>query len=490
MAEQSLKDKTVKGVGWSAIDSIAGQGVTFLVGLVLARLLSPHEYGLIGIVTIFITVLNAIVDSGFSNALIRKKDVTEDDYNTMFLTNMALSIAMFLLLFACADIIAYFFEREELVPLTRVMGLLVIINALSITQYTMLQKKLDFKTKTKASLLSAVSSGIIGIVMAYMGCGVWSLVGQQVSKQSIYTIYLWMSNRWWPVLRFSIDSFKYMWGYGCKLLTSSLLNNIWNELYQVVVAKFYTPAMLGQYTRSRQFALIFSQNLTQIVQRVSFPVLAEMQDDKQRLVAAYRKVIKVTMFITAMCMLSLGAISEPLIYCLIGPKWHLAATFLPLICITLSLYPLHAINLNMLQVQGRSDLFLKLEIVKKIVGIFPLCVGIFIDIYWMVASSIVTGIIAFFLNSHYSGRLIGYSSFAQLRDISTSYGIAIIVSVFIYFLKYLPLSYYMILPIQIAIVFAVGATIIFFSKMEETVEIRGMIEIYSNKLLKKKKNGI
>ena len=183
MAEQSLKDKTVKGVGWSAIDSIAGQGVTFLIGLVLARLLSPDEYGLIGVVMIFVTVLNAIVDSGFSNALIRKKVVLGEDYNTMFITNICVSFAMYLILFFGAGAIAHFFGRDELITLTRVVGIVVIVNALSITQYTILQKKLDFRTKTKASLISAIVSGVIGVVMAYADFGVWALAGQTISKQ-------------------------------------------------------------------------------------------------------------------------------------------------------------------------------------------------------------------------------------------------------------------------------------------------------------------
>lgn len=482
MAEQSLKDKTVKGVGWSAVDSIAGQGVTFLVGLVLARLLSPDEYGLIGVVMIFITVFNAIVDSGFSNALIRKKETTQDDYNTMFLTNMVLSCLMYVVLFLGAHAIARFFGRVELVSLTRVVGIIIIINALSITQYTILQKCLDFKTKTRASLFSAIASGIIGIGMAFGGCGVWSLAGQQISKQLIYTVLLWLSNKWFPNLTFNRNSFKYMWGYGWKLLASGLLNNIWNELYQVVVAKFYTPATLGQYTRGNQFAQIFSQNLTQIVQRVSFPVLAEMQDDKKRLVSAYRNVIKVTMFVTAVCMLSLGAMAKPLIYCLIGPQWDQAASFLPLICISMSLYPLHAINLNMLQVQGRSDLFLKLEIIKKVISIIPIVIGVFIDIYWMVASSIFTGIIAFFLNSYYSGRMINYSSAMQLKDISTSYLFATALGVSLYLIQFIHLPYFVILLIQLSLLCVVLFVVFRCSNLDEVKEIKGMAEVYFHKL--------
>ena len=286
--------------------------------------------------------------------------------------------------------IAKFFDQPQLIGLVRVMGLLLFFQALSIVQNTILSKRIDFKTKTKASVTSAVTSGIIGIVMALMGYGVWSLVAQQLSRQLVYSVCLWGFNKWWPQMKFSIDSLKYMWGFGWKLLLSGLLNNIWNEIYQVVVGKFYSPATLGQYSRSRQYASIFSSNLTGIVQRVSFPVLSEIQDEKQRLISGYRRIIKTTMFITAGMMIPLGAIAEPLIFCLIGPKWHQAATFLPLICVSMSLYPLHAINLNMLQVQGRTDIHLYIEIIKKIIAIGPICLGIFVDIYWMLIGTIAT----------------------------------------------------------------------------------------------------
>lgn len=449
MQQESLKNKTIKGVGWSAADAFLGQGVTFIVGLVLARLLSPDEYGLIGICLIFTTILNGIVDSGFSNALIRKKDVTDEDYNTMFITNMAISIVLYVFLFISAPFVSDFFHREELTALVRATGLVLFFNALSITQVTILTKKIDFKTKTKASLVSAIISGVIGIALAFMGYGVWSLVAQQLSKQLLYTLCLWVLNNWWPKFTFYKNSFKYMWGFGWKILLSGILNNIWNQLYQVVVGRFYSPATLGQYTRSKEYANIFSSNLTSIIQRVSFPVLSEMQDDKEKLLKGYRKVIKLTMFVTCICLIILGAISEPLIYCLIGPRWHEAASYLPFICISMSFYPLHAINLNMLQVEGRSDIFLYLEIIKKIIAIIPICFGVFFDIYSMLIATIFVGILSFFLNSWYTGIFIGYTSLEQIKDVMHSYLFASFVALIVYFIKYIPISYWIILPLQL-----------------------------------------
>lgn len=482
MQPGSLKNKTIKGVGWSAADALLGQGVTFIVGLVLARLLSPDEYGLIGICLIFTTVLNGIVDSGFSNALIRKKDITDEDYNTMFTTNMAISIILYVLLFVSAPFVSDFFHRVELTALVRVTGLVLFCNALSITQVTILAKRIDFKTKTKASLVSAVVSGVIGIAMAFIGFGVWALVTQQLSRQLLYTLSLWVLNKWCPKFTFYKDSFKYMWGFGWKLLASGILNNVWNQLYQVVIGKCYTPSTLGHYTRANDYANLFSANLTSIVQRVSYPVLSEMQDNKERMVLGYRKLIKVTMFVTTVCMISLGAVAEPMIYTLIGTKWYEAATYLPLICVSMSLYPLHAINLNILQVLGRSDIFLYLEVPKKIVGLIPIGIGIFCGIYYMLLASIFTGFISLYLNTWYTGKALGYTFLKQLRDIFPSYLTAFVIALAVYFLKYLLLPYYIVLVIQIFIGIVVGLIVSELFKFEEYLELKSIVL----KLIKRK----
>lgn len=475
MVNQNLKDKAVKGTFWSAADAFLGQGVTFLVGIVLARILSPAEYGLIGIVIIFTIILSGLVDSGFSTALIRKKNTTDKDYNTMFITNMAMSLLVYFLLWIGAPAIAHFFERPELVSITRVTGLILIFQAASITQVTILTKRIDFKTKTKASIVAAVISGAVGIGMALMGFGVWSLVGQQLSNKLLYTLCLWMLNKWWPNGSFCLESFRYMWDFGWKMMLSGLLNNIWNQLYQVVVGKFYSPATLGQYSRSKEYANIFSGNLTSIVDRVTYPVLSEIQNDKERMILAYKRIIKTAMFVAVVCMFSLGAVAEPFIYCLIGPQWHEAATYLPLICISMSMYPLHAINLSMLKVQGRSDIFLILEIVKKVIAILPICLGIFINIYWMLIGTIFTGVISFFLNTYHTGKELGYNSLRQLQDVAPSYALATVVAGAVYFLKYLPFNYYVVLAMQIVVGAGVFFAICETTKMSEYMEVKTIV---------------
>ena len=475
MAEQSLKDKTVKGVGWSAADAIIGQVVSFIVSLILARLLSPSEYGLIGIATIFIIILSGFVDCGFSNALIRKKEVSDNDYNTMFVTNLVMSVVVFIILFICAPFIADFFELQEVSSVLRILALILVIQSVSLVQNTILTKRIDFKTKTKATIVAAIISGTVGITMAFCGWGVWALVAQQITSQIVNTLCLCVFNKWMPKFTFYGASFYYMWGFGWKLMLSGFLNRTWEQLYQAVVGKCYMPATLGQYSRANQFAQVFSSNFTAIFQRVTYPALSEVRDDKQRMIAAYRKIIKISMFITAVCMISLGAIAEPLIYCLIGEQWHQAATFLPLICVYMSLYPLHSINLNMLQVQGRSDIFLFLEIVKKIMAIGPLCLGVFINIYWMLWGSVLCGIFSFFLNTYYTGKKLGYTSWHQLKDIAPSYIIAFIIAGSVYFFKYLPVSNFVILPVQLVVGVVVFFTICEYFKLEEYVEIKRIV---------------
>ncbi len=475
MAEQSLKDKTVKGTIWSGIDNVAQFGVTFLVSIVLARLLTPDDYGLIGIIAIFTAVCTTLINGGFTNALIRKKDATDDDYNTAFIVNLVISLVLYVVIYLLSPFIADFFHRRELVALTQVSSLGMITGALGMVQQTRLTKRIDFKTQTKITIVASVASGIVGIVMALIGFGVWALVAQTLTSQGLRTILLWVANRWVPQLRFSSESFHELFGFGWKMMMSGLIETIWKELYQVVVGKFYSPATLGQYTRAKQFSTLFSSNLTTVIQRVTYPVLSNIQEDKERMVAAYRKIIKTTMFVTAICMFFLGAISEPLLYCLIGPKWHEAAVYLPLICITGSTYPLHAINLNMLQVQGRSDLFLGLEVIKKIIGIAPLSVCIFYGILPMLYTSILINIISYFLNSYYSGKFLGYSSWMQIRDIAPSYGLATLVALSVFFLKYLPISYWAILPLQIVI----GGTLFFaicrLARIQEYIELKSIV---------------
>lgn len=481
MSEASLKNKTIKGTMWSAVENVTRMGVTFVVSIILARLLSPEEYGLIGILTIFIAIFNAIVDSGFTNALIRKQNATDTDYSTVFYTNLVLSVILAAALFFCAKPIAEFFERPELVALTKVMSSVVVINALSLVQRARTTKAIDFKTQTKITFISSIGSGAIGIAMAYMDYGVWSLVGQQISNQLFSTILFWIYNRWFPKLIFSLSSFKEMWAFGSKLLASRLVDTAWQEIYQVVIGKCNSPATLGLYTRAKQFADLCSSNLTTVVQRVSYPVLSSIQDDRVRLKLAYQRVIKTTMLPTFVLMMGVAVCAESMILVLIGEQWLECVPMLQIICTYGMLYPLHALNLNMLQVQGRSDLFLKLEVIKKIIAVGPLLLGIFVDIYLMLAGSLLTSLISYYLNAYYSGPFLNYSIKEQVKDILPSSGVAMSMAVPVFAMSFIPISPFVMLPLQIIVGAVITLVICEATKLPEYMELKGIV----NSLIKK-----
>lgn len=486
MTEGSLKDRTIKGVGWSFIDNFSSLGISFLVGIILARLLSPDEYGLIGILTIFISIFNFIVDSGFTNALIRKKDTTDDDYCTVFYVNLAVSIIMASLLFGGAGLIATFFKRPELVNLTRVMSSIIVINSLAIVQKVRLTKQLDFKTQTKVTISATTFSGFVGVFMAFSGFGVWSLVFQQITSRIVTTILLWVFNKWIPRNGFNKQSFAELWDFGWKLLVSGLIDTLWKQIYQVIIGRFYTPVALGLYTRAKQFTELCSVNLTVVVQRVSFPMLSSIQDDLLRLKYAYQKVIKCTMLVTFVLMIGMAACAESMISVLIGEKWLGCVPMLQIVCFSSMLYPLHAINLNMLQVQGRSDLFLKLEILKKIIAVGPLLLGVFIDIYWMLAGGICTSIIAYFLNARYSGPFLGYSIKDQVLDILPSFCIAIVMAIPVFAMNFISINPFVLFPLQVVVGAVITISTCEVIKLPEYLELKGIVMPIINKVIKRK----
>lgn len=481
MAE-TLKNKTIKGLSWSLIDNIAGAGITFLVGIVLARILSPQEFGIIGIVMIFIAISNSIIDSGFSNALIRKIDATSKDYNTVFYFNLFVGLLLYIVLYLASPAISYYFDEPILIPVTRVIGLVLLVNAFAIIQRTLLVKNVDFKTQAKVSIIASVISGVIGIIMALIGYGVWSLVTQQLLRQFLNSLFLWVFNNWRPSLIYSWDSFRELFGFGSKLLVSGLINTIYVNIYQLIIGKFYSATQLGYYTRSLQFQTIFASNLTSVIQRVSYPVLSEIQNEHERLKNAYRKVIKMTMIVAFALMLGLAAVSEPLIVNLIGEKWLPAVYYLQIICFSGMLYPLHAINLNMLQVKGRSDLFLRLEIIKKIIATFPIILGVFYGIEYMLWGSVVTGFISFALNSYYSGNLIKYSTIQQLKDILPSFMVSVSISFLLWLAVYFlgDALWVLILQCLVGVIF----TILTYQllKNKDFLELKDLVFEYKNKL--------
>lgn len=413
-----LKQKTVKGVVWSAVERFSVQGIQFVVMIFMARMLTPDDYGLVGMLAVFIAISQSFIDSGFSQALIRKQDRTEVDNSTVFYFNIVLGLLFYCLLFVSAPLIAKFYKEPLLVDLTRVLGLSVLINSFVIVQRALLTVHIDFKTQAKAALVASVVSGAVGLYMASTGFGVWALVAQQLVNLGLNAIMLWILSKWRPQWVYSWTSFRELFSFGSKLLASGLLDTLYKNIYQIVIGKLFSASNLGYYSRASHFAEFPSSNLTGIMQRVTYPILCSIQDDDERLATVYRRFLKLSAFIIFPMMVGLAAVAEPFILVLLGEKWLFSATLLFIICFSRMWYPIHAINLNLLQVKGRSDLFLRLEIIKKMVGVSILCITIPCGLVAMCIGSVFSSLINLSVNTYYTGKLIKVGFFRQMMDLS------------------------------------------------------------------------
>ncbi len=413
----SLLQKTTAGFFWSVIERFAAQGISFLLGIILARLLLPEDFGTIGVLTVFFSLSQCFIDSGLSQALIQKQGRTAVDYSTAFYFNLVMSVLFYLILFVSAPYIALFYDQPVLVELTRVVGLVVIISSLAIIPRTILTIDIDFKKQAKVSVVAALISGAVGVYCAYTGFGVWSLVYQSLVGAVIKSVLLLVITKWYPQGVFSKKSFVELFSYGSKLLGASLINDIYSNVYTVVVGKVFSLESLGYFTRAKTLSDFPSKNLTGILQRVSFPVLSSIQNDEERLRISYRRFLKMTAFMVFPLMIGLAVLARPLVLVLLTDKWLPSVFFLQVLSVSSMLYPIHAINLNIFYVIGRTDLVLKLEFPKKIVGIIILIVTVQISLNALVVGMLVFSVFALFVNTWNSKKIIGYSSIEQLKDL-------------------------------------------------------------------------
>lgn len=414
--QESLGRKAFSASIWSAVEKFSIQGIQFVVMLIMARLLTPSDYGIVGMIAIFIAVSNSFVNSGFSQALIRKNDRTEIDNCTVFYFNIFVGIAFYLILFFCSPFIADFYKLPILIPVTRIVGLSLIFNSLSLVQNAFFTININFKTLTKVSLSSAVISGAVGIGMAYYGFGVWALVFQQLLNGFTTTILLWVFSKWRPQLLYSWKSFKNLFGFGSKMLFSGLIDTVYVNIYQLVIGKIYKASDLGYYTRATNFSGFLSTSLTGIIQRVMFPLFSKIQDEDERLRYNYSRVLRILTYVIFPLMTGLAALAKPVVLFLLTEKWLYCAVLMVPLCLSGMWYPVHAINLTLLQVKGRGDLFLKLEIIKKVVGVIILCVTIPLGLYIMCWGMLLSSLISLAINTHYTGKLIGLGYFKQMQD--------------------------------------------------------------------------
>lgn len=413
----SLKEKTVKGVIWSSIDRFSAQGIQFVFSILIARLLLPEDYGVIAMLNIFLAVSQTFIDSGFGSALIRKIDRTETDFSTVFYFNIAVASVFYIILFCSAPAIANFYEIPLLESVTKVVALNLIINSLSGIHNAKLSIAIDFKSRATISIITALLTGAVGLWMAYAGYGVWALVFQTLFSSLIRTLMLWIIVKWHPQLIFSWKSFKELFSFGSKLLASGLLDTLYNNIYTLVIGKFFSPSTLGVYSKANSLAQFPSSNITSVLQVVTFPVLSTIQNEEERLSGAYKRFLKLSAFVVFPLMVGLSAVADPFIRLVLTDKWEGAIILLQIICFALMWYPIHAINLNILQVKGRSDYFLKLELIKKVQGVLFLVVTVPMGIVAMCCGKVISSLISLIWNTHYTKKLIGYGYFAQMRDL-------------------------------------------------------------------------
>lgn len=417
MAE-SLKQKTKRGLYWKFAEQFSNYGIQFLIGIVMARLLTPSDYGITALPAVFMAVAGIFVEAGFSNALVRKPELKEEDLSTTFYYSMAVGLLCYLLLFVASPWIADFYNTPVLEPLMKVTALSFILSPISTPQNVLLRRRLDFKTPAKIAVIVKILSGFVGIAMAYTGYGVWALVISGLFSSVTGLIMTVYAVRWYPKTGWSKESFRYLWGYGNNMMVSGLLDTLYRNITPIIVGKFYSTADLGVYNRARQYAAMPSSNIHAVVREVSFPVLSKMQDDDERLIENYRRMIKLSAFVVFPLMMLLAALARPLIIVMITAKWEACIVLLQLLCFSMMWYPVHALNLNILTVKGRTDLFLKLEIAKKIVGLLVLCCALPFGLVVFCAAGIGSSIISLVINTWYTGKFYHFGFKEQMRDLA------------------------------------------------------------------------
>lgn len=409
-----LKQKTKIGIIWNILEKVAVQGIGFILNIILARLLTPNDYGIVGMLTIFLTFSNVFIDSGFSRALIQKQDRTENDYSTVLIFNIVISIIIYIILFFASPAIAQFYKTPELLQLQRVFFLVIILNSLTVVQNAQLQINVDFKHIAIINSFSVILSGIIAIVAAYNGLGPFALVIQTLSKALISAIMFWIIGKWVPKTGFSKKSFKNLFGFGSKLLVSGLLSTTITNVYNLVIGKVYNPASLGYYTRAQQFPEITSGTIASVLNTTTFPLMSSLQNNKDELANTLKKLIKMTSMIVFPAMIGLACLSEPIILVLLGEKWLPASNLLFWISLSYIFTPLSILNMNVLNAIGRSDLFLKIDLIKIPFIILTMIITFPISMKAIVIGKAVTAFLWFYINGFLIGKFYNFGAFKQL----------------------------------------------------------------------------
>lgn len=470
METESLKYQTKKGLYWKLAEQVSTYGIQFVIGIFMARLLSPEDYGITALPGVFMAIAGIFASGSFGTALIRKPELKEEDLSTAFYYSMGVGIMCYIILFFASPWIADFYNTPVLKPLMRVTALGFLYGPISSIQSTLMSRKLDFKTPAKISVITTIVAGISGISLAYYGYGVWALVlSGMISAIIGHIIRIWVV-RWYPKTGWSKESFRYLWGFGNKLMGSYLISTIYENIAPIIIGKFFSTAQLGSYNRALGYASLPSQNLTVTLKSVTFPILSKVQNDDDTLAHSYRKMLRVSAFVVFPLMMSLAVLARPLIITMITEKWESCITLLQIMCFSMMWYPIHSLNLNLLQVKGRSDLFFRLELIKRGFGLLVLCISLPLGLEAFCWGGVVSSLISLFINTYYTGKMINVGYLKQMKDLSH----IIILSFVMCFFMFITISYVNNFMLQLFLgsiigmfVYIGGASILKFSELED-----------------------
>lgn len=449
MANGNFKSKVISSLIWKLMERGGTQGIQFIVQLILARLLLPEEYGLIALISIFITIANVFIQSSFNTALIQKKNADEADFSSVFYLSLFVACLLYIVIFVTAPLIAAFYNIPLITPVIRVLSITLFFGAFNSIQNAVVARKMQFKQLFFSSLGAILVSGTVGVIMAYGGLGVWALVGQQVTNQLLIILILWFTVKWRPRVLFSLGKVKSLFSYGWKILISSLIDTLYMSLSNLVIGKVFSADTLGYYNRGQQFPSLIVTNINGSIQSVMLPVLSVHQDDRQRVKDMTRRSIVTSSFILFPLMVGLAVVAEPLVKILLTDKWLPCVPFLQISCASYAFWPIHVANLQAISALGRSDIYLKLEIIKKVLGIVLLGVTVFYGVYAIALGGVALGLIGTIINAYPNARLLNYSFKEQWKDIMPSLLLSFVMGGVVYSIQWIKLTAWPTLIFQV-----------------------------------------
>lgn len=473
MSNGNLKSQTKSGLYWRLGQQVVSLVVSFFIGIAMARVLTPEDYGITALPAVFIAVSSLIIGNGsFGAALVRKQDITESDLSTVFYYSLGMGFVLYLMLWFASPWIADFYNTPILEDLMHVTSLSFLYGALGTPQKILLQRRLDFKTPAIITITCLIISGVVGLSLAYTGHGVWALVISNLVSGLLSQLIMLAYVRWWPKAPWSHESFKYIWGYGNKFIASGMLDTLYNNITPVIVGKYYSPASLGEYNRAQNYANLPSSNITNVLQSVTFPVLSKLQDDPDRMINGYRRMIRVSAFLIFPAMMLLAGLARPLVITMITDKWEGCIYLLQIMCFSMMWYPIHAINLNILTVTGRTDLFLKLEIIKKILGLSFMCCFLPLGLVAFCYANIGSSLLCLVVNSWYTGKLYNFGIVKQFKDLIPILTISLIVFVVSLSMTFIfdNMIVQIVSGILVSVVFYIGSALLLKFKEIEDVK--------------------